>query len=48
MNSYHSICKCSLCGCIHYNTISFKNGYVCEQCLEFIRFDFPGGDSTLG
>jgi hypothetical protein len=28
--------NCSLCGNIYHNTV-FKGGYVCEDCLQFIR-----------
>lgn len=30
-------CKCSLCGCVRYNTFSFKGGFICDHCLEFLR-----------
>ena len=30
-------CTCSLCGKIRYDTFVFKNGRVCEQCLEFLK-----------
>lgn len=29
-------CKCSICGCT-YGTFEFKGGYVCEDCLSYIR-----------
>ncbi len=36
--------KCSLCGC-KYETFSFKHGYVCDECLRYIKdadhSDFP-------
>lgn len=28
--------KCSLCGCT-YETFSFKHGYVCDECLQYIK-----------
>ena len=28
--------NCSLCGNIYHNTV-FKGGYVCEDCLSFIK-----------
>mgnify|MGYP000460586000 FL=1 len=28
--------RCSLCGNIH-NNITFKCGYVCEDCIEYIK-----------
>jgi len=28
--------NCSLCGNIYHNTV-FKGGYVCEDCLQFIK-----------
>lgn len=28
--------RCSLCGNIH-NNITFKGGYVCEDCIEYIK-----------
>ena len=34
-------CKCSLCGCVKYDTFTFKKGYVCENCLEFLKEEFP-------
>lgn len=44
MTSHHPNCKCSLCGCVRYETFSFKNGYVCERCLEFLKDEYhPGG-----
>ncbi len=29
-------CTCSICG-NSYKGISFKHGYVCESCLEYIK-----------
>lgn len=37
---HHPNCRCSLCGCVHYETFVFKNGRVCEQCLEFLKDEF--------
>ena len=39
--------RCSFCGGIR-NNIKFKTGYVCEECLEYIRRsdDLPGGERT--
>ncbi|MBQ3466576.1 MAG: hypothetical protein IJH22_06605 [Firmicutes bacterium] len=28
--------KCSFCGCT-YETFSFKHGYVCDGCLQYIK-----------
>ena len=28
--------KCSFCGCT-YQTFSFKHGYVCDGCLQYIK-----------
>ncbi len=28
--------KCSFCGCT-YETFSFKQGYVCDGCLQYIK-----------
>lgn len=28
--------RCSLCGNIH-NNITFKCGYVCEDCIDYIK-----------
>lgn len=40
MNSHHTNCKCSLCGCKRYDTFTFKKGYVCEHCLEFLKDEY--------
>lgn len=29
--------KCSICGCSYRNTFVFRNGYVCENCLSYLR-----------
>ena len=29
-------CTCSICG-LNYKGITFKKGFVCESCLEYIR-----------
>ena len=29
-------CSCSICG-HKYKGISFKSGYICETCLEYIK-----------
>ncbi|MDO5491306.1 MAG: hypothetical protein Q4F96_02765 [Bacillota bacterium] len=29
--------KCSICGCHYRQAIAFKSGYVCENCLEYLR-----------
>lgn len=36
-------CTCSICG-LDYKGISFKSGYICEACLEYIK-DTPYNDS---
>lgn len=28
--------NCSLCGNVYHNTI-FKGGYVCEDCVKYIK-----------
>ena len=28
--------KCSFCGCT-YETFTFKHGYVCDGCLQYIK-----------
>ncbi|MCI8609268.1 MAG: hypothetical protein HFE73_06455 [Firmicutes bacterium] len=28
--------QCSLCGSI-YHSIAFKGGYICEDCVDFIK-----------
>ncbi len=43
MLTHHANCQCSLCGCIKYDTFTFKDGFVCEQCLEFLRDEFHSG-----
>ncbi|MDD4200747.1 MAG: hypothetical protein PHS19_05085 [Eubacteriales bacterium] len=30
---------CSICGC-NYDTYTFKGGYVCESCLNFVKENF--------
>lgn len=38
-------CRCSLCDKT-YTTFSFKDGYVCESCLDYIKNGFsPDLDS---
>lgn len=32
-------CRCSLCDKT-YTSFSFKNGYVCESCLDYIKNEF--------
>ena len=32
--------RCSLCGCVRYDTLTFKKGYVCENCIAFLREDY--------
>ena len=29
--------KCNICGKTIYAGISFKNGYICEDCVYFIK-----------
>lgn len=39
-------CTCSICG-KDYKGISFKSGYVCESCLEYIKDSYdPVADSN--
>lgn len=33
--------KCSICGCHYRSTHVFKNGRVCEHCLEYVQESFP-------
>ncbi|MDD7719436.1 MAG: hypothetical protein PUJ11_08070 [Eubacteriaceae bacterium] len=38
MNQSHDInCNCTICENKCYKTIAFKSGYVCENCLQYIR-----------
>lgn len=32
--------RCSICGNIH-NTVNFKCGYVCEDCIDYIKNPLP-------
>ena len=38
-------CTCSICG-LTYKGISFKRGYVCEPCLEYIKDTFPSNKNS--
>lgn len=29
-------CVCSICGS-NYKSFSFKSGYICESCIEYIK-----------
>ena len=40
MNKHHANCRCSLCNRVRYDTFSFRSGYVCEECLEFLKNEF--------
>ncbi len=31
--------KCSICGCA-YSTFAFKGGFVCENCLQYVRDNY--------
>ena len=33
-------CKCSICGSTHYDIFLFKNGFICEHCLEQLRNEY--------
>ncbi len=33
-------CTCSICG-LSYKGFSFKSGYVCESCLNYIKYSYP-------
>lgn len=35
-NIHKPDCKCSLCG-QKYKSFLFKNGYVCESCINYIK-----------
>lgn len=38
-------CTCSICG-LDYKGFSFKSGYVCESCLDYIKNSYNQvGDS---
>lgn len=39
-NGHASDCSCSLCG-KKYKNFSFKNGYVCESCINYIKDSHP-------
>ena len=39
--------KCSFCGCT-YETFSFKHGYVCDGCLQYIKSTCSQDDQTNG
>lgn len=30
---------CSICGGSYYNAFAFKGGYVCEDCLQYLKAD---------
>ncbi len=32
--------KCTICGCEYTDTFCFKNGFVCESCLAYLKDDF--------
>ncbi len=39
-------CTCSICG-LNYKGFSFKSGYICESCLDYIKDSYnPSGDSN--
>ncbi len=29
--------KCSICGNTEYEAFEFKNGHICEDCLDYIK-----------
>lgn len=37
----HGACNCSLCGGI-YRNIAFKGGYICEDCVEYLKSQSNG------
>ncbi len=43
--SHHPNCRCSLCGCAYYDMFSFKKGFVCENCLEFLKDEYHPSDT---
>ena len=38
-------CTCSICG-LKYKGFSFKSGYVCESCLDFIKEVYTAGTDS--
>jgi len=38
-------CTCSLCG-QKYKGFSFKSGYVCESCIEYIKDSYTDKEET--
>jgi hypothetical protein len=38
--------SCSICGNIFHNTV-FKGGYVCEDCVAYIKSILPDGLDDL-
>ena len=45
IKNHHPNCRCSLCGSAKYDTFTFRRGYVCEQCLEYLKEEFRFGGS---
>ena len=39
-----SSCTCSICENSRYEVIAFKAGYVCENCLEYVRSHQKGDE----
>jgi len=29
--------RCNLCGTIHYNIQPFKDGHICENCVQYMK-----------
>jgi len=42
-----SDCTCSICG-FNYKGFPFKQGYVCESCLEYIKDSCSYEKNTAG
>lgn len=37
---------CTLCGCSYGNVYAFKNGSVCEDCLQYLKTDVAAHDNV--
>lgn len=38
-------CTCSICG-LNYKGFSFKSGYICESCLDYIKDSYTPENAT--
>ena len=36
--------SCTLCGCSYGDIYAFKNGSVCEDCLQYLKTDITADD----